>query len=181
VSQQTEPFIGEIRIFAGTFAPDGWALCNGGLLSIAQFTALFSILGTTYGGNGTTNFALPNLQGCSPLQQGFTPGLTERDLGEEGGAADVTLGTAEMAGHTHLASASTSSGTSGSPGGAVWAKASFGKVAVNLYSTAAPNVVMSPAATGPNGGNLPHNNMQPYLSVNFIIALAGIFPQRSEA
>lgn len=181
MSQQTEPFLGEIRIFAGTFAPDGWALCNGQLLSIQQFTALFSILGTTYGGNGSSNFGLPNLQGSSPLQQGIAEGMTQRVLGEEGGATDVALTTAEMPSHTHLASASTSSGTSGSPGGAVWGKASFGKVAVNLYSTAAPNVAMSGSAITPIGGNLPHNNMQPYLCVNFIIALSGIFPQREEA
>lgn len=177
----TDPFLGEIRIFAGTFAPDGWALCDGQLLAISQFSALFSILGTNYGGNGSSNFALPNLQGCSPLQQGFVEGMTQRVLGEEGGATDVSLTIAEMPGHTHVASASTNSGTSGLPGGKTWAKATFGKVAVNLYSTAAPNVVMSPSAISPIGGNLPHNNMPPYLCLNFIIAVTGIFPQRQEA
>jgi microcystin-dependent protein len=174
----TEPFIAEIRMFAGNFAPNGWALCDGQLMSISQNTALFSLLGTTYGGNGTTNFGLPDLQGCAPMQQGQGPGLTERVLGETAGEQTATLTAQQMAAHPHLVNASTTTGTTGSPGGAAFAKAMFGKVGANIYSTAAPNIAMNPQTTGINGGGQPHNNMPPYLAVNFIIALVGIFPSR---
>jgi microcystin-dependent protein len=174
----TDPFLAEIRIFAGNFAPQGWALCDGQLMSISQNTALFSLLGTVYGGDGRVTFGLPDLQGSAPMQQGQGPGLTERVLGEVAGEQSVTLLAQEMPSHTHLVNATTTSGTTGSPGGAVFAQAKFGKVAANIYSTAAPNVLMNPQAIGPNGANLPHNNMPPYLAVNFIIALVGIFPQR---
>jgi microcystin-dependent protein len=174
----TDPFLAEIRIFAGNFAPNGWALCNGQLMSISQNTALFSLLGVNYGGNGTTNFALPNLSGSAPLQQGQGPGLTPRDLGEVGGEPTVTLLSTEMPSHTHTANARNDSGSTGNPANAVWAEAAYGRQAANIYSTAAPNVAMNPQATQVTGGNQPHNNMPPYLAVNFIIALQGIFPQR---
>lgn len=166
-----EPFIGEIRIFAGNFAPNGWALCNGQLLSLEQNTASFSILGTTYGGNGETNFALPNLQGRVPIHMG--DGFVE---GEIGGEAAHTLLVTEMPIHSHPANASTSKGNKAAPTGAVWAADAAGVTAE--YQSGAPNTTMAPSAIANAGGSEPHNNLQPYLVVNFIIALVGIFPSR---
>jgi microcystin-dependent protein len=174
----TDPFLAEIRIFAGNFAPSGWALCNGQLMPITQNTALFSLLGTTYGGDGRVTFGLPNLGGAAPLQQGQGPGLTERVLGERAGEQTVTLLSSEMPSHTHPPNASSAGGDLNTPGNAVWAPAAIGKVSANIYSTAAPNVAMSPQTIGSTGGNQPHNNMPPYLCLTFIIALQGIFPQR---
>lgn len=176
----TDQFVAEIRIFAGNFAPSGWAVCNGQLLPISQNTALFSLLGTTYGGDGKVTFALPNLMGRAPLQPGQGQGLSIRDLGETGGVPTVTLLPSEMPTHTHAPQAvTTSSGDTNNPVGATWAAARFGRVAENLYSTNPPNVQMSPQAVGPAGAGLPHNNMPPYLCVTFIIALQGIYPQRA--
>jgi microcystin-dependent protein len=174
----TDPFLAEIRIFGGNYAPTGWALCNGQLMSISQNTALFSLLGTTYGGDGRSTFGLPNLQGSAPMQQGQGPGLSQRYLGEQGGETSVTLLQSEMATHTHRPMACDASGDSNTPGNAVWAQSTNGRVAVNLYSPTAPDVMMAPQAIGPAGGGQPHNNMQPYLTLSFIIALQGIFPQR---
>jgi microcystin-dependent protein len=174
----TDPFLAEIRIFAGNFAPNGWALCNGQLMSISQNTALFSLLGVTYGGDGRVTFGLPDLPGSAPLQQGQGPGLSQRDLGETAGEQAVTLLSTEMPAHTHAANALNSSGSTDSPANAVWAEATYGRQAANIYSTAAPNVAMNPQTTQINGGSQPHNNMPPYLALNFIIALQGIFPQR---
>ena len=174
----TDPFLAEIRIFAGNFAPSGWALCNGQLMSISQNTALFSLLGTTYGGDGRVTFGLPNLVASAPLQQGQGPGLTPRNLGDQGGEATVTLLPTEMPTHTHTAAASSAAGNLNTPGNAVWAPAAIGKVSANIYSTAAPDTAMNPQTTGPTGGGQPHNNLPPYLCLNFIIALQGIFPQR---
>ncbi|MCW2542245.1 MAG: Tail Collar domain protein [Frankiales bacterium] len=174
----TDPFLAEIRIFAGNYAPNGWALCNGQLMSIQQNTALFSLLGVTYGGNGSTNFALPNLQGSAPMQQGQGPSLSPRDLGEVGGEPSVLLQPTEMPMHTHTPQGLAGSGSTGSPTNAVWAEAMLGRQSTNLYSTAAPNVNMNPQTTQINGGGQAHNNMPPYLTVSFIIALQGIFPQR---
>jgi microcystin-dependent protein len=175
----TDPFLAEIRMFAGSFAPTGWALCNGQILPISQNTALFSLLGTTYGGDGRSTFALPNLMGTVPMQQGQGPGLTQRFLGETGGSQTVTLLATEMPAHTHVPQAVTaSSGDTNNPVGASWASAKFGKVSQNLYSTAAPDVQMSPLALGVSGGSQPHNNMPPYQTITFIIALQGVFPQR---
>ncbi len=174
----TDPFLAEIRIFTGNFAPAGWALCNGQLMSISQNTALFSLLGVTYGGDGRTTFALPNLQGSAPMQQGQGPGLSQRYLGEQGGETSVTLLQSEMATHTHRPMAYDANGNSNSPGNAVWAQSLNGRVAVNMYSPTAPNVMMAPQTTQVMGGSQPHNNMQPYLGLTFIIALQGIFPQR---
>jgi microcystin-dependent protein len=174
----SEPFLGEISIFAGNFAPKDWALCNGQLLPISQNTALFSILGTTYGGNGHTNFALPNLQGAAPMQVGQGPGLTDRVLGEEVGSPTVTLTTAEMGSHTHgpRANADELSGTAPAPAGKVWGAGDpFGSP---LYAAATNPVAMNPMTLGITGGSQPHNNMQPYLGLTFIIALNGIFPPR---
>jgi microcystin-dependent protein len=175
----TDQFLAEIRLFAGNFAPAGWALCNGQILPISQNTALFSLLGVAYGGDGRTTFALPNLIGTVPMQQGQGPGLSARDLGETGGSQSVTLLSSEMPAHSHVAQAVTaSSGNANNPVGATWASARFGKVSQNLYSTVAPDIQMSPGALTPSGGGQPHNNMPPYLAVTFIIALQGIFPSR---
>jgi microcystin-dependent protein len=172
----TDQFIGEIRMFAGNFAPTGWALCNGQLMPISQNTALFSLLGTMYGGDGKSTYALPNLQGNVPLNSGAGAGLSERFQGETGGASDVTLLQAETPAHSHTALGAASSGPT-SPQNATWGTQA-GRTPPPLYSSAAPNVNMNPLALGLSGGNLPHNNMQPYLVVTFIIALQGIFPPR---
>ncbi|MDQ2838416.1 MAG: tail fiber protein [Actinomycetota bacterium] len=173
----TDPFLAEIRIFSGNFAPNGWALCNGQLMPISQNTALFSLLGTTYGGDGRSTFGLPNLQGSAPMQQGQGPGLSQRFLGEQAGETSVTLLQSEMPMHTHRAMGYNANGTTG-PANAVWAESINGRATVNMYSPTAPNVMMNVTTTQLTGGNQPHNNMQPYLGLTFIIALQGIFPQR---
>lgn len=169
-------FVAEIRIFAGNFAPTGWALCNGQLMPISQNTALFSLLGTTYGGDGKSNFALPNLQGSVPMQQGQGPGLSLRDLGEIGGEQNVTLLQTEMPAHAHGVQAAAGTGLA-DPTNNVWASGAKGFGSV--YSPTGNNTSMSPLATSITGGNLPHNNMMPYLCLTFIIALQGIFPPRT--
>lgn len=175
----SEPFIGEIRMFTGNFAPRGWAFCQGQILSIAQNTALFSILGTTYGGNGQTTFALPDLRGRMPMQPGQGPGLSPRTLGELGGSENVTLLTTQMPAHSHVAHAANAQADTLSPQGAVWAVPSESSGApLNAYSGSA-NTTMSPSAVGTAGGSQPHDNMSPFLCVNFIIALEGIYPSRN--
>ncbi len=161
------PFLSEIRIFSFGFAPKGWALCNGQLLPINQNQALFSLLGTTYGGDGRTNFALPNLQGRMPCHMGN--GLT---LGESDGEENHTLIIAEMPAHTHTANA-LASGTSANPAGNVWANGG-----TTAYAQATGLAPMSPAAIGVTGGSQPHPNLPPYLTLNFCIALQGIFPSQ---
>jgi len=175
----SNPFVAEIRIFAGNFAPKGWALCDGQLLPISQNTALFSLLGTTYGGDGKSNFALPNLQGCAPLQAGQGPGLSLRDLGETGGEQTVTLLQTEMPAHSHSAQGSTGSNQT-TPVNNAWASgAKLGGGNLYFPTTPASNVQMNPFGTSITGGNLPHNNMPPFLGLTFIIALQGVFPARS--
>lgn len=175
----TDPFLAEIRIFGGNFAPTGWALCNGQLMSISQNTALFALLGTTYGGDGRVTFGLPNLQGATPMQQGQGPGLSPRYLGELGGTPTVTLLQSEMAMHTHTALSFDGAGTDTTPTNNTWAQSRSGRSGDPLYSTGvAPNILMNGQAVLPTGGSQPHNNMPPYLTVTFIIALQGIFPQR---
>ena len=175
----SNPFVAEIRIFTGNFAPKGWATCDGQLLPISQNTALFSLLGTTYGGDGKSNFALPNLQGSAPLQAGQGPGLSLRDLGEIGGEQAVTLLQTEMPAHSHTAQGSTGS-TQITPVNNAWASgAKLGGGNLYFPSTPASNVQMNPFGTSIAGGNLPHNNMMPYLGLTFIIALQGVFPARS--
>jgi len=174
----SNPFVAEIRIFTGNFAPKGWALCDGQLMPISQNTALFSLLGTTYGGNGTSNFALPNLQGCTPMQAGQGPGLTLRDLGETGGEQTVTLLQTEMPAHSHGALGASGTGAA-SPVGNAWASgAKLGGGNIYTPSVPANNVQMNPFALSIAGGNLPHNNMPPFLGLTFIIALQGVFPAR---
>jgi len=177
----SNPFVAEVRIFTGNFAPTGWAQCNGQLLPISQNTALFSLLGTTYGGDGKSNFALPNLQGCSPMQAGQGPGLSLRDLGETAGEQTVTLLQTEMPSHSHAAVATTDTTTSpnASPANNIWASGQKGFGNVYTPSVSGQNVQMSPFGTSIAGGSLPHNNMMPFLGLMFIIALQGVFPSRS--
>jgi microcystin-dependent protein len=172
----TDPFVAEIRIFAGNFAPRGWALCNGQLLPISQNTALFSLLGTYYGGDGRSTFALPNLQGAAPLHQGQGPGLSVYDVGQSGGEQTVTLLTSELPAHSHVVSGSASDGGDRSPADERFAVEVGG---VNSYAAPGSPAVLAPEAIAPIGGDQPHNNMMPFLTMTFIIALQGIYPPRS--
>lgn len=177
----SQPFIGQIALFAGNFAPRGWALCNGQTMSISQFTALFSILGTTYGGNGTTTFMLPDLRGRAPVSAGQGAGLSTYVLGETTGTETVTLTTNQMPAHSHLVNANAAAATVASPSGADLAQGGTARDAVNLYSTppmSAP-VHLDPNTIAMAGGSQPHSNIQPVLAVNYIIALQGIFPSRN--
>jgi len=180
----SNPFVAEIRIFAFSFAPTGWALCAGQLMPISQNTALFSLLGTTYGGDGKSTFALPNLQGSAPMQQGQGAGLTDRVLGELGGEPTLTLITTEMPAHAHTVNADTNFGTTPDPNGNIYMRGNFDDGAghtggVQVYNTnTTPNALLSFAAVGVAGSSLPHNNMMPSLGVNFCIALQGVFPAR---
>jgi microcystin-dependent protein len=171
-----DPFLGEIRLFAGTFAPANWALCNGQIMPIARYTALFSLLGTNYGGDGRVTFALPNMQGRTPIHQGQGPGLSQRSVGEIGGEVTVVLTGPEMAVHTHAAQGMGPS-TQAAPGGAIWSGA-VGRGAPTYYGSGTPNSPMAPNLIAPVGNGGPHNNLSPYLTLNYIIALQGIFPQR---
>jgi microcystin-dependent protein len=171
------PFVGEIRVFPFNFAPTGWAMCNGQLLPISQNTALFSLLGTNFGGDGRSNFGLPNLQGSNPIFWEQGPGLTLRDIGEVGGEAAVTLAEAEMPAHSHSVGCERTGNTS-RPAGAVFGGTSEGSSPA-YGSPGTETVNMSPSAVAANGGGQPHNNMPPYLTLNFCIALQGVFPARS--
>jgi microcystin-dependent protein len=173
-----DQFVGEIRMFGGNFAPTGWALCNGQVMPISQNTALFSLLGTQYGGDGRSTFALPNLQGCAPLHQGQGPGLTQRDMGETGGESAVTLLAAQIPAHTHIPVADAGSGNQSDPTNNTWSTEKIGRQGTNIYASTA-NAVMHPNAFSAAGSSQPHNNMPPYLVVTFIIALTGIFPARN--
>ncbi|UXI69277.1 phage tail protein [Tahibacter amnicola] len=172
-----DPFVAEIRIFPFNFAPTGWAFCDGQLLPISQNTALFSLLGTTYGGNGKSNFALPDMQGNAPMHPGQGQGLSLRDLGEIGGSQFVTLIQSEMPVHTHAMQGQNSNSNLNDPATAVLARPFGGG---NLYKTpsGATVVNMAPQTISPAGGSLPHNNMMPYLTLNFCIAMQGVFPAR---
>jgi microcystin-dependent protein len=173
-----DQFLGEIRMVGFNFAPVGWATCGGQLMSISQNTALFSLLGTTYGGDGRSNFALPNFQATAPIAAGNGAGLSPRILGETGGEYNVTLLASMLPSHNHPVNCIEGSGSANSPANAVWASEKDGRVPPPLYATAANNVSMSPTAIGLAGGNQPHNNLPPFLSVLFVIALQGIFPSR---
>ena len=166
------PFVAEIRIFPFNFAPKGWTFCDGQLMPISQNTALFSLLGTTYGDDGKSNFALPNLQGSVPMHPGGGPGLTLRDLGETGGSDQVTLLVQETPPHTHSLMATTAAADDNDPGGNTLARPTS-----SMYAPLGPAFSMGNALL-PAGGNLPHNNMQPYLALFFCIALQGVFPPR---
>jgi microcystin-dependent protein len=172
-----DPFVAEIRIFPFYFAPNGWAFCNGQLLPISQNTALFSLLGTTYGGDGRSTFALPNLQGSAAMHPGQGQGLSLRDLGETGGTENVTLLVSEIPFHTHALQADALDPSDlNAPAPTRILAQSTG---VNAFQpTTAGMVTMAPQALSPAGGSLPHNNMQPYLTLNFCIAMQGVFPPR---
>lgn len=172
-----DPFVAEIRIFPFNFAPKGWAWCDGQLLPISQNTALFSLLGTTYGGDGKSNFALPNLQGNAPMHPGQGPGLSLHDLGETGGSETVSLLESEIPSHAHNLMASNQPGEDPGPA----AEALGRSVGASLYQNVTnTNIVqLSDNALAPAGGDQPHNNMQPYLTFYFCIALQGVYPPRS--
>jgi microcystin-dependent protein len=168
----SDPYIGEIKLISFNFPPKGWAFCNGQLLAINQNQALFSILGTMYGGNGQTNFALPNLQGRVPIHQGINQG--SYNVGQVGGETAHTLTINEMPAHLHPAvGQSTPSNPGATPLNSIWAATPTAAFA------SAPNVSMNPAAVANNGGSQPHENMPPYLVLNYVIALVGIFPSRN--
>jgi microcystin-dependent protein len=167
----SSPFIGEIRMFGGNFAPAGWAFCDGSLIPISENDTLFTLIGTTYGGDGETTFALPNLQSRIPIHQG--PGFT---LGQTGGVESVTLTTNQIPSHSHVPQANNAAGTQASPANGLWASTS---PSINNYSNVAPSLNMDPAAIGISGGSQPHDNMVPFLAVNFILSLFGIFPSQT--
>lgn len=171
-----DPFLAEIRIFPFNFPPKGWAFCNGQLMPLSQNTALFALLGTVYGGDGKSTFALPDLQGNAPMHPGQGSGLSLHDLGEIGGAETVTLLESEIPAHSHAVKAGGSFdvGDNNDPTGLIMAKSASGFA----YFTAQNLTGMSAEALTPAGGDFPHNNMQPYLTLNFCIALQGVFPQR---
>ncbi len=172
-----DPFVAEIRIFPFNFAPKGWAFCQGQLLPISQNTALFSLLGTTYGGDGKSTFALPGLQGRASMQPGQGPGLSLHDLGETGGSETVTLLESEIPAHTHPMRASSDDGDLKTPTSTRSLARSIGGFA--YQSTTSGLQAMAPETIPPAGGDQPHNNMQPYLTLSFCIALQGVFPPRS--
>lgn len=169
----SEPFVGEIRMFAGNFAPRGWAFCDGQLLAVSQNDALFSLFGTIYGGDGRTTFGLPDLRGRIPLHQGTGPGLSPRLLGSKGGYEHITLKSNEMAKHTHDFNATDEQADAVSPQGRVLAK-----TAIDVYEDGDVNVSLNSASIGHTGGGQPHTNLMPTLCVSFIVALFGIYPSR---
>lgn len=174
----SNPFVAEIRIFPFSFAPKGWAFCDGQILPISQNTALFSLLGTTYGGDGKSNFALPNFQGCAPMHPGQGPGLSLHDLGETGGSDTVSLLESEIPSHSHSVQAKSTLPAAVSPtGGPSFA---FGRSNGGSAYVAAANLgAMDPNTIAPAGGDQPHNNLMPYLVLKFCIALQGVFPPRT--
>jgi microcystin-dependent protein len=175
----SSPFIAEIKMCGYNFAPRGYAFCNGQILPIAQNTALFALVGTTYGGNGTTTFGLPDLQGRSPLGPGQGPGLSTYVLGQASGTPTVTLLSTEMPAHTHLPQGNSTGGDSTTPASKIWAANAATRSPQPLYSVGTPNTGMNASAIASAGGNSPHQNQQPYLAISFIIALQGVFPARN--
>lgn len=176
----TEPYIGEIRAFAGNFAPVGWALCNGQLLSISQNAALFSIIGTYYGGNGVSNFALPDLQGRMLIHQGTGPGLPPFVIGQMGGSENATLLQSNLPAHSHSVTADAEAGNVGSPANALIAQNGAGRSAIAQFTNTTPTapVTMAPNMIGVTGGSQPFSVQNPYVCITYIIALNGVFPSR---
>ncbi len=170
----SEPFVGEIRMFAGNFAPRGWAFCDGQLLAVSQNDALFSLLGTIYGGDGRTTFGLPDLRGRIPLHQGTGPGLSPRRLGSKGGSENVTLTTNQLASHSHDWNANTAPATGDAPQGKVVAEAA----GPSFYKATGQTIDFASDMIANTGGSGPHTNLMPTLCINFIIALFGIYPSR---
>jgi microcystin-dependent protein len=171
----SQPFIGQIYLVGFTFAPPGYAFCDGSLLPISEFTALYQLIGTIYGGNGTVTFALPDLRSRVPIHQGQGTGLSPYVIGQAGGTENVTLTVQQIPSHTHVANCSSNSSNSASPVNAIWAKDSGSDTP---YAAQAKKTML-PNAIGPAGGSLPHENMQPFMGINYIIALFGIFPSQS--
>jgi microcystin-dependent protein len=169
-----QPFIGEIRMVGFNFAPVDWALCNGALQSIANNPTLFNLIGTTYGGDGQTTYALPNLQSRIAIHQGTGPGLPTYVIGQSGGVENVTLNLNQIPSHSHSLLAQAAAGSVSSPSGAVWAES-----ALNQYSNVAPTNAMAASALQAAGGSQPHNNLGPFLVINFIIAMFGIYPSQA--
>ena len=167
----SNPYVGEIRIFAGTFAPVEWAFCDGSLLSISENDVLFNLIGTTYGGDGQTTFGLPDLRGRVPVHQGTSFQGNTYVIGQPGGVETVTLTTSQIPAHSHVPQCNNTGGNQPSPAGNVWAASGL-----DQYSMTAPSVALDPAAIGSTGGNQPHDNMIPFVTVSFIISLFGIFP-----
>ncbi|HKX83980.1 MAG TPA: tail fiber protein [Pyrinomonadaceae bacterium] len=170
----SDPYIGEIRMFGGSFAPAGWAFCNGQLLPISENDALFTLIGTTYGGDGQETFALPNLQSRTPLHAGTGPDGTTYQLGETGGVETVTLTVNQIPLHNHAMLASNDIPTASNPQNNV-----IGQAAAKIYRVGNPSTTLHPQTIGIAGGSQPHENVQPYLCVSFIISLFGIFPQQT--
>ncbi|HEY5892926.1 MAG TPA: tail fiber protein [Chthoniobacterales bacterium] len=170
----SEPFIGQLMLVPYNFAPRGWAFCNGQLLSIAQNTALFSLLGTTYGGDGRTTFGLPDLRGRAALSSGQGPGLQNYDLGQVGGTETVSLTVPQIPAHSHLVSATADDPAFPRPTNALLAN-----ISPAGYTGSTANTTMAPSMIQPTGGNVPHDNLSPYLTLNYVIALEGIFPSRN--
>jgi microcystin-dependent protein len=171
----SDPFVGEIRMFAGNFAPVGWAFCDGQLLPISENDVLFQLIGTTYGGDGQETFALPDLRGRLPIHMGQGPGLSNRIIGEEGGTEAVTLTVQQIPVHTHATVLSNGAGSESTPAGNVLAASPN----VRLYRPGSATTALHPASVGPAGGSQPHDNLMPFLCVNFIISLFGIFPSQT--
>jgi len=170
----SEPFVGQITMFAGSFAPRGWALCDGQLLAISQNDALFSLFGTIYGGDGRTTFGLPDLRGRVPIHIGSGPGLSSRTIGHRSGSESVTVARTQLPSHTHPLQGSTDSATTPDPSGNVFARSSG-----DAYGSEFSASNMNGAAVGNSGGGQAHSNMQPWLAVNFIVALFGVYPSRN--
>jgi microcystin-dependent protein len=175
----SDVFVGEILLVPYNFAPTGFAFCEGQLLPISQNTALFSLLGTNYGGNGTSTFGLPDLRGAVPIGAGQGPGLSLYDLGQTSGATSVTLTPAQMPLHTHTLNGTSTPATTSDPTGALLAEPAANARYTSLYGTANPNAAADPGAVSVMGSGQSHNNMQPYLAMNYVIALQGIFPPRA--
>jgi microcystin-dependent protein len=174
-----EPFLGSLLLVPYNFAPVGWALCNGQLLPIAQYTALFSLLGTTFGGDGKTTFALPDLRGRVPISSGQGPGLQNYVLGEAGGAEAATLGVNQLPAHNHNVNAVSTLGTSSSPTNHYLAEGPGPTPNSGIYASSQPNTTLNPGAISQTGGSQPVDIRSPYLTLNWIIALQGIYPSRS--
>ena len=172
----SEPYIGEIRMFGGNFAPQGWLFCDGSILPISDYDALFSLIGTTYGGDGQTTFALPDLRGRMPIDQGQGTGMSNRSIGQLGGTETVTLIATQLPTHNHHAVANSGAGNADSPGGTYWS----GSATTPQYVPGdQANTNMNVGAIGSNGQGQPHDNMQPFLAVSFIISLYGIYPSQN--
>ena len=171
----SEPFVGEIRMFAGNFAPRGWAFCDGQLLAVSQNDALFSLLGTIYGGDGRTTFGLPDIRGRIPIHQGTGPGLSQRRLGSKGGSENETLTTNQLASHSHDFNANTAPATGSAPQGKVVAQS---LPPLTMYQAGNQTESLASNSVANTGGSQPHTNLMPTLCINFIIALVGIYPSR---